>query len=71
MVEEAETRVWGMLKQLEFAGQGTSEEVAVQEGCQKFILGIPSGFSVESRAAKAQDKTPLGLSENILSGEKI
>ena len=30
-----------MQKSLELAGQSTNEEVAGQEGCQKFILGVP------------------------------
>ena len=51
--KEAETGVLGMLKQLEFAEQGTSEGEAVQEGCQSFILGIPSGFLAESRAVNS------------------
>lgn len=51
--EEAETGVLGMLKQLEFAEQGASEREAVQEGCQSFILGVPSGFLAESRAVNS------------------
>lgn len=53
MGEEAETTVLGMLKQLEFAEQGTSEGEAVQEGRQSFILGIPAGFLAESRAVNS------------------
>lgn len=51
-----------MLKHLEFAEQGTSEEVVVEEECQKFILGIPSGFLVKIRAANAQDCKITGQS---------
>ena len=53
MGTEAETGVLGMLKQLEVAEQGTTEGEAVQEGCQSFILGIPSAFLAESRAVNS------------------
>ena len=42
-----------MLEQLEFAEQGASEREAVQEGCQSFILGVPSGFLAEGRAVNS------------------
>lgn len=54
-----------MQKSLELAGQSTSEEVAGQEGCQTFILGVPLA------SWPTQDKAPLGLSENTFDGNEI
>ena len=59
-----------MLKQLEFAEQGTTEGEAVQEGCQSFILGIPSAFLAESRAVNSQDNPPLAYQGTYIMGMK-